>query len=108
VACPALQYFSTLFDKDTILEIKIVELKVCVFILFTHFSAIFPILRRTERDMIKMYIGLHVKYTLLLSDFNETLIFSTNFRKIINIKFRENPSSGVELFDACRLTDAQT
>jgi len=35
-------------------------------------SETFPILRRTERDMIKMYIGLHVKYPLFLSDFNET------------------------------------
>ena len=30
----------------------------------------------------KMFIGLHVKYQLLLSDFNEISIFSTDFRKI--------------------------
>jgi hypothetical protein len=35
------------------------------------FSAAFLILRRTERYMI-MYIGLHVKYPLFLSDFYET------------------------------------
>ena len=29
------------------------------------------------------YIGLHVKYTLFLSDFNEILIFSTYFRRKI-------------------------
>jgi hypothetical protein len=28
-----------------------------------------------------MYIRFHVKYLLLLSDFNETCIFSTGFRK---------------------------
>jgi len=28
-----------------------------------------------------MYIGLHVKYPLFLSDLNETCIFSTDFRK---------------------------
>jgi hypothetical protein len=37
-----------------------------------------------------MYIGLHVKY---LSDFNETGILSTDFRKYSNIKFHDNPSN---------------
>jgi len=31
-----------------------------------------------------MYIGLHVKYRLFLSDFNWTWIFSTDFRKYPN------------------------
>jgi len=30
-----------------------------------------------------MYTGLHVKYPSFLSDFNRTLIFSTDFRKMI-------------------------
>jgi hypothetical protein len=33
--------------------------------------------------MIKMSIGLHVKWPLLLSDFNELLIFSADFQKIV-------------------------
>jgi len=33
------------------------------------------ILRRTERDMNKMYTGLHRKYPLFMSDFNESRIF---------------------------------
>jgi len=30
-----------------------------------------------------MYVGLHVEYRLFLSDFNETGIFSTDFRNIL-------------------------
>ena len=37
--------------------------------------------------MIKnTYIGLHVKYLLFLSDFNETWIFSADFRKTLKYK----------------------
>jgi len=32
--------------------------------------------------MIKMYIGLHVKYALFQSDFNETWILSRDFQKV--------------------------
>ena len=41
------------------------------------------ILKRNERDMIKMYFVLRVKHPLFLSDFNETGIFSIDFRKIL-------------------------
>jgi hypothetical protein len=33
-----------------------------------------------------MYTGLHVEYPLFLLDFNETLIFSTYFRKMLRYK----------------------
>ena len=36
--------------------------------------------KKWERHDKKMYIGLHVKYPLFLSDCNETWIFSTDFR----------------------------
>jgi len=32
--------------------------------------------------LLKVYIGLHVKYRLLMADFKEILIFSKDFRKI--------------------------
>ena len=40
-----------------------------------------------------MYIGLHVKYPLLLSDFNEAEFSRQIFGKYKHIKFHENPPS---------------
>ena len=55
-----------------------------------------------------MYIGLHVKYPLFLSDFNGTWIFSTDFRKkSSDIKFNENPPNGSRVVP-CGRTDGQT
>jgi len=48
-----------------------------------------------------MYIGLHVKCRLLLSDFNGASLLTTDFLgKYPNIKFHENPSIGAEFLDA--------
>ena len=54
----------------------------------------FLIIRRTDRDMIRYYIGLQVNYTLCVSDFNRIWISLKYFRKHSNIKFHETPSSG--------------
>jgi hypothetical protein len=52
-----------------------------------------------------MYIGLHVKYPLFLSDFNETWILLTDFRKNPQISYFMNIRPvGAELFH----TDGQT
>ena len=58
----------------------------------------FIILRKIERDMIKIYTVLHVNYPLFLSYFHETWIFSTDIRKILTYKIswksvRWEPSS---------------
>jgi hypothetical protein len=46
-----------------------------------------------------MYVGLHVKCRLFMSDVNGTLISSTDFlEKNSNIEFRENPCSGSQGF----------
>ena len=72
--------------KGTIFEKKLLNTK-CVFRFFYNFPPpppkIILILWKTERDTIKMSVGLHVKYPLLLSDFNETWISHTDFRKIL-------------------------
>jgi len=59
-----------------------------------------------------MYNGLHVKYPLFLSNFNETLIYSTDFPKMLKYKnFMKNHPFGAELFhvdgwmDGLRQTD---
>jgi hypothetical protein len=53
-----------------------------------------------------MYIGLHVKYTLFLSDFNETWILLTNFWKILPYVI---PRKSVQWEPSCSMrTDRQT
>jgi hypothetical protein len=71
-----------------------------VLIFFTTLSETFLILRRNERNMIKMYIGLHAKYPLFLSDFNENWLFSTDFRKILKY---QNSLKSVQLEPRCAI-----
>jgi hypothetical protein len=47
-----------------------------------------------------MYIGLHLKYRLLLSDFNENWTFSADFRKILTPNFTKILSVAAELVHA--------
>ena len=54
-----------------------------------------------------MWKRLYVKYPFIFSDFNETWIFSTNFRKNVNIKFHQNPFSGSQAV-SCGQTDGWT
>jgi hypothetical protein len=71
VACPAGPYFSTLSHKLDDFGEKVIEHKMCIFIFCTFLPEIFLIPSRIERDAIKIFIGLHAKYPLFLSDINE-------------------------------------
>jgi len=56
-----------------------------------------------------MYIGLHVKYPLFLSDFNETRIFWTDLRKIFKYKISwKSVQWETGLFHANRRTEGRT
>jgi hypothetical protein len=72
---PALLYnfFTHYLKHGTFFEKRnVTEHKMCVLIVFINLSETFLILRRIERDMVKLCICLHLKYPVFLSDFNET------------------------------------
>jgi len=76
--------FSTLSHKRQDIRNKILNIKCVFWFSLQLLSEKFLIPRRAERDIwLEIYIGLHVKYLLFLSDIIETWIFSTDFRKII-------------------------
>jgi hypothetical protein len=86
---------------------KVIAYKIGVLIFSTDLSEAFSIVKRIERDDKKRKIGLHIKYPLFLSDFNDTLSFLTYFRKITKYQM-QMLSVGAELFRADRRTDRQT
>jgi hypothetical protein len=70
VACPAVQYFSTLphkwndFSKTTLLNIKYVLIFSTVFVRNISYS------KKNWATYEKIYVGLHVKYPLFLPEIN--------------------------------------
>jgi hypothetical protein len=83
LACLPVPYFSILSHKRRDVRESVFEHKMCVLISSANLSETFLILRRNERDVIKNVDDLHRKYSLFLSEFNERLILSTYFRKML-------------------------
>jgi hypothetical protein len=101
VVCLAVPCFSTLSHKRHDFRKK---KKYSYWNKMFFFSTTYFFLKRFSfwgeiSEMPWMYVGLHVKYPLLLSDFNETCILWTDFRKALVVKMRP---VGVELFHADR------
>jgi len=79
----------------------------CVLIFSVTVYEPFIILKRTEWDTIKMYIGPHEQCPLFISYVNGIWIFSTDFQKIYKHKFHENPYSGSRIAP-CERKDGRT
>jgi hypothetical protein len=101
VACPALQYVSRLSHKRNDFRKTIIEHTFVFLFPLQLLPETLLILRSTEREMAKMYIGLQVTYSLLLSDFNGNLNLVDSFSKNNRISnLMEIFPVGAELFHA--------
>ena len=82
VACPAAPYFSILSHKRYNFRGggNVFNIKLCFDFLY-NLSKTFVILRRRRRGIITNVLHFQVKHPLFSADFNETSIFSTDFRK---------------------------
>jgi hypothetical protein len=103
----AVRYFSTFSGKrNNFQESNVIEYKMCFYFLhsfcFKHSS-----FEELSEICSRMYIGLQVKYALLLLVWNDSKVISTNCGKIFNIKFGENPSNGNRVV-SCGWTGRQT
>ena len=99
VACPTVQYFSTLAHKRHDFqggEGEVIEHKTCVFIFYTNFAGnIFHSekhwARCDEKDVYWSSYNVQYRYACQIL---MKRIFSTCFRKYSNIRFHKNPSVG--------------
>ena len=98
VACPALQYFSTLSHKWQAFHEELLNINCVFWFSPQRFSEIFLTLRRTERK-IKTSYSCQIAITF---EFSWQI-----FEKYSNIKFQENSPNGSRIVP-CGMKDGQT
>ena len=79
--CPTI-FFPHYLIKGTIFAKQLLNTKWVFWFSLQVLSETFLFLKRIEREVIKMFICFTVKHPVILSDFNETCIFTADFRKI--------------------------
>ena len=98
VACPAVRYISTLSHKRHDFRKKNYRMQnVCFDFIYRFCLKHVSFYEELSEILSTTYIGLQLKYPLFLSDFNEILIFSIYFLKILKYQiswksFRWEPS----------------
>jgi hypothetical protein len=103
VACPTVQYFSTLSHKHDFRERKkVIERKMCVLIFFINLSETFLILRTVDQDNHKCVLSSR-KVPVFLVRFE---ISRQIFEKYTNNNFLSNPYSCSRVV-SCGRTDRQ-
>jgi hypothetical protein len=82
----------------------------CVLIFYTALVWNIPRYKKnSEKYYYKCtYIGLHVKYLLFPSDYNETLSLSTDFGKMLKLNFTKTRPVRAKLFYVEGRTDGRT
>ena len=71
VACPAVQYSSTLSHKQHDFRKRVFEHKMCVLIFFTTLVLNISHSEKNLARYVKIYTGLHLNHPSFLSDFKE-------------------------------------
>jgi len=104
VACPALQYFSTLSHRRYDTRKNVTEHKMCVLISSTNLSETFLVLRRNDRDMIKSVLVFMYSSRCSCPILMKLEFFQQIFEKFLNIKLQETPSTGSRVVP-CGRTD---
>jgi hypothetical protein len=84
VASPALPHFSTFSHKRHDFRIKLLNIKY-ILILLKTFAWIISHSKRNSATLL-MYIGFQAKFPIFVSHFNETDIFTTDSRELLNYK----------------------
>jgi hypothetical protein len=109
VACPTLQYFSTLSHTLRTFDRKLSKVKY-VLILFTNFVWNISYFNKNWAKYDKNIHMSSCKYPLFLSDFSETWIFSTDFGIILKYKISWKSDQWGQSCSMCsdRLTDGRT